>query len=568
VSRLSWPSRQQPEEGFTLVEVLVAMAVMFSALVVLAYTMLSGLTAVGFSRQRTEATALANQALEQIRALPASQLFMSASDLSTDPTNLVSCGLNTCFNSRQVPVATFSAGSSNTPFTPHISAPITAVPGNTQYTVTSYLTLDPGDATGHTLIATVQVTWSNTQRGGVADKVQVESKVYNAQFTQAPPGTHTFMASAQGSPGIITIRGTVLNQQALDATFHLPATSAGMSGSSFPNSTNVGTGAAVTSVTGGIAQSGISAVNGTIQILNTPTATKSAQSPAGSFTTDGPRTDNQTPTVLATLPGVLGITGSLGATVAVGSQASASAVAASAARGGPTTPGSPTPMPNDALGFGQASASQSGAVAANLSVLGALGVNLVNIGLINLVPTGNGPPDLSTVDQNGSSGAPEQQSFKASASQQLSNLDILNLPLLGYPLIKLKTFDQEAYASACATPGPCPASNPVNTGFIQILGGPQISIQTLLNDTAPELALVNSTLKVVNLNLGVATITVGGAGITLGQPATSSPGTASVPSPIGIDLTVNVALPLLGLTVLNVVVHVDLGSVSASASYT
>src|SRR5580704_12419644 len=233
VSRLRWPSRNQPEDGFTLIEVLIALGVMFSALTVLAYTMLSGLSAVGESRQRTEATALANQSLEQIRALPASQLYMSVSDVTGDPL-LIACGSATCFNGRTVPTANFGASTiSADPLSPHIKT-VTALPGSTIYTLKSYVTTDPTDPTGHTLVATVMASWSSAEKGGVASSLQVESKIYNAQFNEAPPLVHTFTAAATGSPGTITVSGTVLGASLANITFNMPSTAAGMNGTSLP----------------------------------------------------------------------------------------------------------------------------------------------------------------------------------------------------------------------------------------------------------------------------------------------------------------------------------------------
>ena len=553
-----------------MIELLVAMGVMFSALLVLAYTMLTGLSAVGFSRQRTEATALANQALEEIRALPANQLYMSSSDISAD-SQLVSCGTNTtCFNGRTVPVATNS--SANAPLFPHITH-TTGAPGNTPYTIESYLTYDPSDTTNHTLIATVQVSWTGSQIGGVANHVQVETKIYNNQFNEAPPTVHTFMAQATGIPGTITVTGTLLGNQLVDLNMPLPSTTAYLNGTSIPGTTNVGTsGGTVTSGIGlpagfnGIKAAGVS-------ILSTPSVTANASSAAGA-SQGGPTTQSATGTVASAIPGALGIdTGTISSTLNVGPAFSASAVAASNANGGVSTPGQGN-LPTNGLGYGQSEASQTGAAGATLSVAGlsllGLSIPLASIGLVNIVPTGASAPDSSVVAQNGTASLPLKQTYTATTTQQFTELDVLGIGLLGaapVPLIALTGFNKTA--TACAGPGTCTATtSSAENGAISILGGAPIQLQTILSDSQPALQLVNNLLTGINLPLGVlGSVGVSGVGIsTAGStPVLNGPNSISVGSPLTINLTAQATV--LGVSLLNVNINITLGTASASASY-
>ena len=55
---------------------------------------------------------------------------------------------------------------------------------------------DRGRLVNDTVVATVMASWSSAEKGGVASSLQVESKVYNAQFNEAPPLVHTFTAAA------------------------------------------------------------------------------------------------------------------------------------------------------------------------------------------------------------------------------------------------------------------------------------------------------------------------------------------------------------------------------------
>jgi len=63
-------STRAPEDGFTIVELMVATGVMLAAITAMLYTTLAGLEGIAVARQRQTANGLANQVLEQVRALP------------------------------------------------------------------------------------------------------------------------------------------------------------------------------------------------------------------------------------------------------------------------------------------------------------------------------------------------------------------------------------------------------------------------------------------------------------------------------------------------------------------
>ena len=64
------PRSLRREDGFSLVELTVATGVILTAVVMLGGVMTTGIKATGISRERQSATGLANQTMEQIRALP------------------------------------------------------------------------------------------------------------------------------------------------------------------------------------------------------------------------------------------------------------------------------------------------------------------------------------------------------------------------------------------------------------------------------------------------------------------------------------------------------------------
>jgi prepilin-type N-terminal cleavage/methylation domain-containing protein len=61
---------REPDDGFTLIEVIVAMFVTVLVMTALTYAVISSLTTIQQARQRQTATALATQQLERLRALP------------------------------------------------------------------------------------------------------------------------------------------------------------------------------------------------------------------------------------------------------------------------------------------------------------------------------------------------------------------------------------------------------------------------------------------------------------------------------------------------------------------
>src|SRR5213594_5235335 len=73
------------EDGFTLVEAMMASGILLTALVGLAYTTIISLSYLATSRDHQSANGLANQTMEQVRALPFATLEggLDNADLST-----------------------------------------------------------------------------------------------------------------------------------------------------------------------------------------------------------------------------------------------------------------------------------------------------------------------------------------------------------------------------------------------------------------------------------------------------------------------------------------------------
>jgi prepilin-type N-terminal cleavage/methylation domain-containing protein len=196
--------RLRTEGGFTLIELMAALGIILVAMVALAYTATIGFTDIGFARQRQSANELADQSMEQIRALPFTTLAkgLDNTDLANsilpgpnfDP-NIVKngpCGapLVYCYNGEQIPRG---ANANVVPLVPHRN---TIVVGPTAYTVATYVTWYNNVTTANTFRLTVQVSWANPLRKGVLSKVTTQSIAFSASGCLSS-ATHPFSAPCQ-----------------------------------------------------------------------------------------------------------------------------------------------------------------------------------------------------------------------------------------------------------------------------------------------------------------------------------------------------------------------------------
>jgi prepilin-type N-terminal cleavage/methylation domain-containing protein len=552
VSRLSWPSRNQPESGFTLIEVMVAMVIISTVLVVMGATMYTAFGSIGFSRQRGTATQLANQAMEQIKAMNFNDLEMSTGDVAGD--SLIACSATCLFAGRTIP--TVSSGTLPTsPINPHISTQ-TPTPGVSVYTIASYVTFDTVGNTQNR-VATVRVSWTHPAQGTNA-LVQIESTIF-ANGALASPQAHAWSANANDSAGNVSISAsTFLTGTLASVTFGPGSANAtiGADGSA----TAVGTVAPSTLQLLGQAllattQSTTSASSSPGQGVNAPAATVVSDSgPLGSGLSS----------LLGLNTGVLGITGGVGVT------ATSQALAASSANGSANLSngnGGVGTMPNSSLPYAQGLAQQSGPVSLglNLALLSVLGIPIgsTNISLLNVTPLGNSTPDLATVCQQTNSGAPcvlpqtpnlttgvSQSAAGAAifAQAQKSFSSITVLPNLTPPLLDLQGFT--AAASATAGPGISGSGKASASALVVKILGTSYPLSSLLTGVVSPLTNVASVLG----NLGVK------VSLTFGGPSTSG-NSAMVSSPI----VLTISLSLAGL--INVNLTINLGTVSATASY-
>jgi type II secretory pathway pseudopilin PulG len=201
------------DDGFSLVEIAVASGVMSTALVMLAGVMTSGLVATGYSRERQSANQLANQALEQIRALPFNTMKagLGSTDLAggSDAEITGGCGGTYCFGGERV---AYGNNLTVDPLVPHQK---NVTIGVSTFTVSSYVTYYENNTGADTRRVTVGVTWTGGLKPGTRN-VQVQTIIFSPSSCLSldlhpisGPCQGSFTAASLQSGATVNITGTV-----------------------------------------------------------------------------------------------------------------------------------------------------------------------------------------------------------------------------------------------------------------------------------------------------------------------------------------------------------------------
>jgi type II secretory pathway pseudopilin PulG len=217
------------ERGFTIIETMIAITIIFGSLTALAFTATSGFRYIALARERQSATGLATRVMEEARALDTASLAkgMRDSDLTTlgvtDTANLKSgCGGDPAGTYRFLSctgdkIVHSSYSTTVTPLAPYIG---TVAAGGAygypaDYTWKVYVTNN--DATKYPYAITVQVSWTAGAVGGVAKSIMVQGLSFSPQGCAVTTATHPFSGPCQpyvtGSvteaPGTVQITGFV-----------------------------------------------------------------------------------------------------------------------------------------------------------------------------------------------------------------------------------------------------------------------------------------------------------------------------------------------------------------------
>jgi type II secretory pathway pseudopilin PulG len=189
-------ARIDGERGFTILETVIAIMVVFASLTALAYTASIGFRYVGYGRDRIQATGVANRVMEDIRGLAYTKITsgISSTELTSD-SRIKKCSGIYRFESctgEKIVSSTFAAGYEAAWLYPHTDA---MTVGNLDFTYHTYVTNDA--PTTNPYRVTVIVEWVN---GAIANapnnSVRLQSLFWSPNGCMNP-NTHPFAAPCQ-----------------------------------------------------------------------------------------------------------------------------------------------------------------------------------------------------------------------------------------------------------------------------------------------------------------------------------------------------------------------------------
>lgn len=211
------------ERGFTVLETMIAITVIFGALLAFAYTATIGFRYQGFARERQAATGIATRIMEEVRGLAYEKVRqgLETDDLATDPSAVTGCTgdpagtyrFESCAGEKIVHTD-LEPDQTVVPLMPN-SGTLDADDGYpTPYTWRVYVTND--DPTRNPYRVTVIVTWSSRRIAGAANEVRIQSLFYSPAGCQST-ATHPFAAPCQpfffgighSSQQAVTITGSI-----------------------------------------------------------------------------------------------------------------------------------------------------------------------------------------------------------------------------------------------------------------------------------------------------------------------------------------------------------------------
>jgi len=560
------------EAGFTLLELVLACGVLALVLASLAYTGTMAFADAAISRHRTTASNLANEAIEQVRALPYNKvaLGLSTTDIATSgDAAITSVGGVYRFDGERIPNGNNEAVA---PLVPHRASRLL---DDMTYTVSAYVTYLDDDVNSRALRVTVRVSWDSPLRAGVQKFVDTQTVVYSPTGGTGGCGsnaTHPFAApcqpflysntsSGEGAISFSAFAGTAIAGVDLgEATLYLPTQDTNMSIEQVQA-------ASATARTSGVRLRRLS--DGSDQ-----TSGRSLADAATDSDPSQPKPPHDSATVGPQASATIQLSGS-GNSIQLTSAAgeSATARATMAAGGTNTCPSNANPAVDqiDLQPCANATSVPGGAMTAQLN-LNSLG-SAILASFAGATTSSSGFSNRDIVPQATScTTTSEDGCIHASQRGSIGTLNIGGLPAglstlapLGFNyLVKLSGFSRTVTAEAGYGNADPSVTNAGTIQYWNGLGYTTVAVASGASATIPVANLVVSD-GISSTTIGM-TATVRSGGTTSGPCASPcASAEARAESPIVGDIRYTVVIG--GVTVVDLNIHIDLGTLLARAEY-
>jgi hypothetical protein len=210
------------EGGFTILETVIAITVIFAALLALAYTATIGFRSIAYGRERVTFDGVADQIMEEIRGQAFSKIAsgLLTSDMTGDASILNCGGTPTVYRFESCSTGEKVVNSGGVPTTPWINphtgtVAASALTNNVGYTWSTYITND--DSTVNPYRVTVIVQWTSAAYPNKANSLVRVQSLFSSPSGCVSSSTHPFAAPCQPffygvsqvPAGKISISGTV-----------------------------------------------------------------------------------------------------------------------------------------------------------------------------------------------------------------------------------------------------------------------------------------------------------------------------------------------------------------------
>ena len=556
------PSRRV-EEGFTLIEVMVAGMVILIVMLSVGVVLIGSLGNVAYARQSQGADHLMDQALEQIRALPFTTLqaglYNGDSTVTSDPA--ISGG------SYQGRTVLMSTSQPPPPLFPHQTTVRQSSPSAGTYTIDVYPTAYTGAGAGIVQVSVV-VSWNRAARPGRQNFVTGQTLVYSPSAGCLAPTDHPFAAPCQpflyanpvtGSGGITLTPDTIsggLSGVLKSAQLVAPSASVDLQSEQIASVSSSATapGYLIDTGSGPVAYGG-GAVNSYAD--NDPgTSSSTYTSNSGPGATTGSQSVNAPNGTSLTLSG----TGAVNATTAVAASAASTTQPCSDLGGTPDTTG---------LACGSAqSATASGAPLTASATVPAAGSSF---GLASLADSvGAFAGRAVTTGATFCTATTGDGCVRAATQRSAFTLNVGGLPsglsasLPGWAGAYLQVTAADATSAESGINPAAPTATPSPT--VRVYSSAAGGYLTPTPGTLPAPLSVTGTLngQTVGVSMTLQDLTVGAASTT-SSSCSSTCEQATVTSPIIADLDYTITVG--GSEVFGTVLHVDLGAETSATSY-